>query len=152
MTSPKYLEAGKGELVWLLGEPRTFKVTTEETGGAFLQFESTHGPGMKVLTHLHHEEDEAFYVLAGQYEILIGETRFVASPGAFAFVPRDTIHGFTNMGQDVGRMLITVTPGTQHEGLFREVSALTERIGKPPSTAQLVALATQYGWVMASTK
>ena len=45
-------------------------------------------------------------------------------------------------------MLITVTPGTGHEGLFREVEALTRQLGKQPDTQQLLALAQKYGWVM----
>ena len=44
-------------------------------------------------------------------------------------------------------MLITVTPGPQHEGFFREANRLTERLGKPPETSQLVVLTLKYGWV-----
>ena len=138
--TPKYLQPGEGEILRLLGEPRIFKVTPAENGGIYLQFETSHAPGTKTPAHFHQEEDEAFYVLAGQFEFLVGETRFTATTGAFAFAPRGTIHAFTNSGQDVGRMLITVTPGTQHEGFLREVNELTERLGKPPETSQLVTL------------
>ena len=144
---PKYLEPGEGEILRGLGEPRTFKVTPAENGGIYLQFETSHAPGTKTPAHFHQAEDETFYVLAGQFEFLVGETRFTATTGAFAFAPRGTIHAFTNSGQEVGRMLITVTPGTQHEGFLREVSELTERLGKPPETSQLVTLTQKYGWV-----
>ncbi len=128
-------------------EQRIVKITPAENGGSYLQFESSHAPGSNVPAHFHHEEDEAFYVLAGHYEFLVGETRFAATTGAFAFAPRGTVHAFTNTGQEVGRLLITVTPGTQHEGLMREVVALTEQRGKPPEPSQVVALALKYGWV-----
>jgi hypothetical protein len=77
----------------------------------------------------------------------VGETHFTATTGAFAFAPRGTIHAFTNSGQEVGRMLVTVTPGTQHEGFFREASRLNEQLGKPPERSQLVTITQKYGWV-----
>src|SRR5262249_33819971 len=117
-------------------------------GGAYLQFETTHAPGSSVPPHWHHDEDEAFYVLAGEYTFSIGDGRVTAPAGAFAFVPRGTVHAFTNSGQVRGRMLVTVTPGTGHEGLFRAVEALTRESGQQPDGAQLLALAAQYGWVI----
>jgi quercetin dioxygenase-like cupin family protein len=64
----KYLAPGQGQLVHLLREPRIFKLTPAESGGAYLQFESRHAPGTGAPPHLHRDEDEAFYVLAGEYE------------------------------------------------------------------------------------
>ena len=144
---PKRLGPGEGEI---LG-PRILKVTPAENGGAYLQFETSHAPGSKVPAHSHREEDEAFYILAGQFEFLVGETRFTATSGAFAFAPRGTVHEFTNIGNEMGRMLVTVTPGTQHEGLFREIVALTEQHSRPPDMSQVVELALKYGWVPVNT-
>lgn len=148
---PKYLGPSEGEVFELLGQPRIFKTTPAENGGLYLQFESSTAPGGGAPPHWHREEDEAFFVLAGKYEFLVGETRFVATTGAFAFVPRGTVHAFKNTGQEVARLLITVTPGTQHEGLIREVSELAAREGKPPELSRLVGLAEKYGWVIASS-
>lgn len=140
---PKQLGPVEGEIL----EQRIVKITPAENGGSYLQFETAHAPGTNLPAHFHHEEDEAFYVLAGQYEFRVGETRFTATTGAFAFAPRGTVHAFTNTGQEVGRLLITVTPGTQHEGLMREVIALTEQRGKSPELPEMVELALKYGWV-----
>lgn len=144
----KYLAPGQGQLVHLLGEPRIFKLTPAESGGAYLQFESRHAPGTGAPLHWHREEDEAFYVLAGEYEFTVGDTRVRATPGAFAFVPRGTLHAFKSIGQEAGRLLITVTPGTWHEGLFRSVEELTTKLGRQPTKKQLLALASQHGWIM----
>lgn len=144
---PKRLGPGEGEI---LG-PRILKVTPAENGGTYLQFETSHAPGSKVPAHLHHEEDEAFYILAGQFEFLVGETRFTATSGAFAFAPRGTIHEFINIGNETGRMLVTVTPGMQHEGLFREIVALTEQLSRPPDASQVAERALKYGWVLINT-
>jgi quercetin dioxygenase-like cupin family protein len=145
----KFLAPEEGELVRLLGEPRVLKITPAENGGTFLQFETAHAPGTGAPPHLHREEDEAFYVLAGQYEFSVGGRHITATPGAFTFVPRGTVHAFMSTGQEAGRMLVTVTPGTGHEGLLREVKEVTERLGRPPETPQLLALAEKYGWVLA---
>jgi quercetin dioxygenase-like cupin family protein len=146
--TPKQLGPGEGHIIQLLGEPRTFKVTPAENGGRYLQFETSTAPGTGAPAHFHHEEDEAFYVLTGQYEFLIGGQHFVATTGAFAFVPRGTVHAFTNSGREVARMLVTVTPGTQHEGFFREAGELARRLGKQPEPSQLLPIALKYGWEM----
>jgi quercetin dioxygenase-like cupin family protein len=139
----KYLEAGGGDVI---GE-RTIKVRPSETGGNCLIFETAHAAGTRVPPHLHRWEDEAFYVLDGQYEILLGETRFTATSGAFAFAPRGTVHAFSNSGSGSGRMLVTVTPGTGHEGMMREAVELGKQSGKQLTPAQLKELALKYGWV-----
>jgi quercetin dioxygenase-like cupin family protein len=144
--TPRYLGPSEGYATMLLGEPRVFKVTPADNGGTYLQFETSTAPGVRVPPHFHYEEDEAFYVLAGEYEFIIGENRCIATAGSFAFVPRGTIHAFTNTGQEVARMLVTVTPGTQHEGFMREAGELAEQLGKEPEPSQLVTLALKYGW------
>jgi quercetin dioxygenase-like cupin family protein len=146
--TPKRLGPGEGHLIQLLGEPRIFKITPAENGGRYLQFETSTAPGTGAPPHFHHEEDEAFYILTGQYEFLIGGQRFVATTGAFAFVPRGTVHAFTNSGREVARMLVTVTPGTQHEGFFREAGELARRLGKQPEPSQLLPIALKHGWEM----
>jgi quercetin dioxygenase-like cupin family protein len=148
LMTPKYLQPGEGEILTLLGEPRTFKVTPAENGGSYLQFETSTAPGTGAPPHFHYEEDEAFYVLTGSYEFIVGGHHFIAATGAFAFVPRGTVHTFTNTGREVARMLITVTPGTQHEGFMREAGELAERLGKQPELSQLIPLALKYGWGM----
>ena len=146
--TPKHLEPGEGEIVRLLGEPRTFKVTPAENEGRYLQFETSTAPGRGAPAHFHREEDEAFYVLEGLYEFIVDGDRFIAAPGAFAFAPRGAVHAFANIGQDRARMLVTVTPGTKHEGFFREAGELAGRLGKEPEPSQLLAVASKYGWEM----
>jgi quercetin dioxygenase-like cupin family protein len=111
--TPKLLHAGEGATFKPVGQSRVIKVTPAESG-SYLQFETSHSPGARVPAHFHKGEDEAFYILAGEYELLVGTTCRTVTQGAFAFVPRGTIHGFANTGHDQGRMLITVTPGTGH--------------------------------------
>jgi quercetin dioxygenase-like cupin family protein len=144
---PKQLKPGEGETLTLLGEPRVFKVTPAENGGACLIFETWHASGAKIPLHAHREEDEAFFVLNGEFEFLVGPDRLLATAGDLLFVPRGAFHGFTTVGPHTGRLLVTVTPGIQHEGFFLEASELARRQNKPPGKAQLLGLTLKYGWV-----
>ena len=47
--------------------------------------------------HTHHKEDEALYVLEGEYEIQCGDQTVRAKPGSFVFAPRDIPHNLTNV-------------------------------------------------------
>ena len=46
--APKQLKPGEGEILTLLGEPRAIKVLPSENEGAYLQFETSHAPGMAI--------------------------------------------------------------------------------------------------------
>jgi quercetin dioxygenase-like cupin family protein len=58
--------------LWVLGEFVTYKVPSQQTGGAYALFEVTTQPGSGPPPHVNHREDEAFYVLEGDYEFLSG--------------------------------------------------------------------------------
>lgn len=44
--------------------------------------------------HVHHDEDEWFYVLEGELTIRVAGRTVVARTGAFVFGPRDVPHTF----------------------------------------------------------
>jgi quercetin dioxygenase-like cupin family protein len=96
-SSSKCLNAGDGEIIMLLGEPRVLKMTPAETAGACLQFETSHAPGTQVPLHLHREEHEAFYLLVGECEFEVENSRFTATAGAFVFVPSGAVHGLGSL-------------------------------------------------------
>ncbi|WOS65590.1 cupin domain-containing protein [Sinorhizobium fredii] len=60
--------------------------------------------------HVHHCEDEAFYVLEGKIRFLQGDTDFVAGPGTFVWGPRGVPHAF-KVEPSGARALVMVTPG-----------------------------------------
>ena len=113
------VEPGEGRRLWIVGDTMTFKATSAQTGGSLMFVEVLTEPGGGPPPHVHTREDEFFYVLDGEFEILQGEETFRATAGAFAFVPRGTLHRFENVGDTAGRILVMFTPGGM-EGFFFE--------------------------------
>ena len=92
---PYQLGAGEGQTVWSLGGRFTMKLTGEESDGRFsvteaLAFQTTEPP-----LHIHHNEDEAWYLLDGQMTFHVADKVFVATAGSFVFGPRGVPHTFT---------------------------------------------------------
>lgn len=111
----------------------TFKVTSQDAPGTLIienTFTSKGGPPR----HLHHKQDEWFYVLEGEFVIEVGTDRFSLSPGDSLLAPRMVPHAWAYTGEDVGRMLISFLPAGDMEAFFREV---TQANAMPPETPEL---------------
>jgi mannose-6-phosphate isomerase-like protein (cupin superfamily) len=129
---------GEGLTIWFLTNRMTIKATAESTGGAYGLVESLIAPGFSPPLHVHHREDEAFWVLEGEVTMQCGVERFSAGPGAFVFLPRDVPHSFVVEGETPARMLTLLTPGGG-EGVFIDGGRPAERDGLPPPSAPDIA-------------
>ena len=128
-----FLEPGEGETIWFLRNRMTIKATAESTGGAYGLVESLVAPGFSPPLHVHHREDEAFWVLEGEVTMCCGDKTFRAGAGAFVFLPRDVPHTFVVEGDKPARMLTLLTPGGG-EGFFVQAGRPPEHDGLPPAT------------------
>jgi mannose-6-phosphate isomerase-like protein (cupin superfamily) len=104
--------------LWVLGELLTLKVPSRRTGGAYSLFEVVTQPGSGPPPHVQHREDEAFYVLEGEYEFLVDGNTLRAWTGSLVYVPKGALHAHRNVGGMPGRMLATHTPGDLYELFF----------------------------------
>lgn len=127
------LAAGEGQAVWFLRNHMTIKATAGSTGGAFGLVESLIAPGFSPPLHVHHREDESFWVLEGEVSMRCGDRTFRAGPGSFVFLPRDVPHTFVVEGDTPARMLTLLTPGGG-EGVFVDGGRPAEHDGLPPAT------------------
>lgn len=112
-------EPGEGRRLWIVGDTMTFKATADQTGGSMAAVEVLAAPGGGPPLHIHREEDEMWYVLDGEFEIVAGEETLRLVAGGFAFVPRGTLHRFENVSDTPSRVLIVFTPGG-FDGFFFE--------------------------------
>ena len=113
-----HVPAGQGQTTWFAGDTYTIKASADSTSGSFGLIEATVPPGGGPVAHTHIGNDEAFYVLSGELEILDGSWTFVARAGDFVFIPRGIRHRFKNTGVHGARMLFMFTPAGV-EGVFR---------------------------------
>jgi mannose-6-phosphate isomerase-like protein (cupin superfamily) len=65
----------------------TLIATTEQTGGSIGASEDVSSPGDGPPRHVHHGSDELYYLLEGEFRILVGERQERVSAGTYVFVP-----------------------------------------------------------------
>jgi quercetin dioxygenase-like cupin family protein len=129
----------------------TRKVSSAQTGGAYSLFEVAVGPRGYSQPHIQHREDECFYVLEGEFEFLIEGARIETAPGSLVYVPKGDLHGFENVGETVGRMLVSQTPGGAYEGFVEEVGEPATGEVVPPAVEEvidaerLIIIGAEYG-------
>ncbi len=141
------MEAPHEPIVLGPGEGRTFpfgrrimitKVDEGDTEDVAI-FETKPEPGVPTaLPHRHWEAIEAFYVLDGEMEFLVGE-RIVCGPvGTFILIPCGVVHGFRNPGPSPAKMLVMVW-SARGLRLVKELGALLAA-GGPPDPEQIRAI------------
>lgn len=91
----------------------------------------TDPPRLIAPRHVHHHDDEAWYVLEGTLRVQSGETEIEAIAGSAILVPRGTPHTYWNAGPGRLRYLLIMTPNIF--SLIQGIHALKERT---PATLQ----------------
>jgi len=96
----------------------TFKVSSKDCRGDFFAMEHHHTSKGGPPRHLHHVEDEWFYVLQGEYLVEVGGTLHHLKAGDSVLGPRGIPHAFAFVGEGEGRFLITYAPAGRMEEFF----------------------------------
>src|SRR4026207_174547 len=85
--------AGEGEkLTFFGGGLHTWKLTTDDTDGAFFMFEDVMAKGKCTPLHQHPEADEIAYVLEGEIVVNIDGQESRVSAGGMTVTPRGAPH------------------------------------------------------------
>jgi quercetin dioxygenase-like cupin family protein len=140
---PLLNELDENRARWFLGSRVWLRAAAAQTGGALGLIEQLVPPGLGSPYHVHHQEDEAFYVLAGEIRFFSRGSSWVLGPGGFAFLPRGIPHGFRTEGDVPSRSLLLAAPGG-FEGFVAELSSEEPPAG-PPDMGALMAAAGRYG-------
>ena len=112
---------GEGETVSLFDNAISFKVLGRDTDGRYGLIETVNA-GNGPPPHIHKDESEAFYILEGEFDVLVGERTVRAPASAFVFVPKGMVHTFWPTGTGTNRMLLIYSPAG-FEGFFKELGA-----------------------------
>jgi quercetin dioxygenase-like cupin family protein len=147
--APIALREDEGEAVWAFGTLALIKASSETTDGrvAVIQHLAPKGAGSPL--HVHHREDEWFYVLEGELTFWVGGEVIDAPAGSFVYGPRDIPHTFTVASEQARFLLVTEPAG--FDAFFRAASEPASRLEvppaptEPPDIAGLTALAASFG-------
>ncbi|HEX8059775.1 MAG TPA: cupin domain-containing protein [Cyclobacteriaceae bacterium] len=131
------VEAGKDrfqEEMQIMGGKFQCKVSSKDSGGDLLIYDtSRHEKGGPAL-HLHHNQDEWFYVMKGEFIVKVGDDTFTLKPGDSAFAPRKVPHAFAMTSEGEGQMTVLFQPAGEMEHFFNEMATLGSSIPKDQET------------------
>ncbi len=103
-------------------------------------------PGDQAPPHVHHKGDEAFCVVEGQLEVLIGDTRRTLSAGGHVVVPAGTVQAsFATVGDETVRVMVVMTPQIDalvralHQPYEGDWNELSGRLSSTPSWSSSMA-------------
>jgi mannose-6-phosphate isomerase-like protein (cupin superfamily) len=120
---------------WLLGD--LYSIKQSEPDLVIVEIKTFPGNGPP--PHIHHREDESFYILEGTYEIhreSAGSMETViGNPGDFFHIPKGTLHTYRSIGTEPSRVLVMLAPG----GLQR----MWQQLGQPASEHKEPSPATE---------
>jgi mannose-6-phosphate isomerase-like protein (cupin superfamily) len=134
------LPPGEGNTLHVLGDTYTIKAATDQTGGTLAVLEGSFRPGSGAPAHVHHQHEESFYVLNGEFLFRVGSESVRAAAGTFVFAPRDVPHSFENVGSAPGRVLGIMTPA----GFERFFESLAELPRGPVDPARIGEILAKY--------
>ncbi len=146
---PVAVAKDEGEARWWFSSLAVIKATAAGTGGQMTIIEITEPAGAEGPLHVHHREDEGFWLLEGDATFEVGDMTIEAHAGDYVFGPRDIPHRYS-VGDAGCRMLFIMTPG----GFEDLVIAMSEPAGSrtlpPPSDEepdweQVAAIAKAHG-------
>jgi quercetin dioxygenase-like cupin family protein len=150
---PAAFGRGRGSLkdsFWYTGWLLTFLATGDQTQGRFALIDALTRKGNCPPRHIHHNEDESFYILEGEITAWIGDQTICGAPGTLIFGPRGVPHSF-EIDSDQVRMLILLTPAGLEE-YFKQFCTPALALTLPPpaevpyaDVQKLTAVASTYG-------
>jgi quercetin dioxygenase-like cupin family protein len=131
-------------------------LTGADTGGTYTLLEASLAPGIGVPRHTHTREDESYYVLSGELEVIVENETFVLRAGDSLMSPRNIPHQLRNSGEIENHYLLVFSPSGFEEFVMAtaipapdNAVAPTERqvqVDSPSITIQNVhRLAKDYG-------
>lgn len=140
---PAFVQPGQGQVLYAFGEEATFMLAGAHTGGLFTSFINVTLPGGGPPLHVHENEDEWFFVMAGRVSFF-GDGKWTeTTPGTAVFAPRKSVHTFKNTGDTPARMLIHSSPS----GFEKFFAAAAMEFARPggPDIGRAVQIAASHG-------
>ncbi|HEY4150200.1 MAG TPA: cupin domain-containing protein [Chitinophagaceae bacterium] len=122
-----------------------FLLDGDDTGGTLVLFELIVPPHAKVpAPHFHVAVDETLYGLEGVLTQTVDGVVRELTAGDKCFIPRGTVHGFTNVHDVAAKALCVLMPALIGPAYFREIGEVINA-GGPPDMQKVLAIMRQHG-------
>lgn len=145
-TAAVHTPAGKdrfgeeGLSIWGL-IPLATKLSGRDTSGELFIFQHTDMGKGGPPRHVHHAQDEWFYVVKGEFAMEVGDQKYRLGPGDSLFAPRGVPHAWAHIGDGPGTLITAVSPAGTFESFIRE----TTRHAQVPSEADVAKAFAAHG-------
>jgi mannose-6-phosphate isomerase-like protein (cupin superfamily) len=121
------------------------KLTSDDSAGACSIFELGVPPRSGPPLHVHHREDEWYYVLSGEFLFEVDGEQSHLPAGGSIWAPRDARHRWANTSTGEGKLILMCQPGG-FEKFFDELGkAPLLNTQNPSEMHQLHELHAKYG-------
>ena len=99
--------------------------------------------------HVHHREDEWYYVLSEKFLFKAGGVEHILPAGSSIWLPRGTPHVWTNLSEVEAKLILVCFPGG-FEKFFEEMGAAMARVepGSPSASKKMAEVFAKYGMEM----
>jgi quercetin dioxygenase-like cupin family protein len=118
------------EALHIMGGQFSCMISSNDSNGELLAYDTVRsekgGPAM----HVHHSQDEWFYIISGEFIAQVGEDRFTLKAGDSAFAPRKIPHAFAKVSEGEAQMLVMFQPAGLMEDFFKQMSKIGKSIPK----------------------
>src|SRR5437762_711224 len=111
-----------GPRLRIVGDTIRVLATSSDTGGRFEAFEAT-GPRDSGPPPHAHPWSESYFIAEGEVDVIVGDEKMRATPGAFINIPAGMIHGY-RIATPFARFTVITTPEGASD-FFHELDAET---------------------------
>lgn len=118
------------EELLIMGGTFDCKVSSKDTNGAWCIYDTYRQEKGGPALHFHHDQDEWFYVISGEFIIKVGDDQFNLKAGDAAFAPRKIPHAFAKISEGPAQMLVMFQPAGTMEDFFKQMAKLGKEIPK----------------------
>lgn len=120
------------------------KLTAEDTAGALTAFELSAHPQTGPFLHVHHREDEWYYVLSGEFLFKAGGEPHTLTAGASIWLPRGIPHVWANTSSADAKLILVCQPGG-FEKFFEEMGAEMAKVDSASAQNKMREVMAKYG-------
>jgi quercetin dioxygenase-like cupin family protein len=126
----------KEALNWL-GELAIIHTTGKETNGNYCIIELYATKEGSPPWHVHHREDEGFYVIDGELTVFVGDKTYKATNGDYLLAPKDVPHTYSVDSPGHARILMICSPSGFEEAVRAMSIPATSLIPPKPGSVEV---------------